>query len=682
MDFFEAQDQARKGTTKLVVLFVFAMLGTVIALNAIALGAAHFVEQNQASAELGAPPPDPSFDFFRPGLQAIVSLATIAVIGGASLFKSAQLHGDGGKVARLLGGRLLEPTTTDADERKLLNVIEEMSLASGVPVPDTYVMDREMGINAFAAGSDVDNAAIGVTRGLMETMSRDELQGVIAHEYSHILNGDMRLNVRLIGVIFGILVIGLLGYAIFRYAPYLMMSRGSGNNKNNGAAVGIALFVVGGLVWLVGSIGVLFGRLIQASISRQREFLADASAVQFTRNPHGIRDALRKIGGNSEGAIVHNPHAGECSHLFFGNAFNSFFSTHPPLPQRIKAIDPAWDGSMLAPVAPEERRPERKQRKPKRQSAAGPLGPLGQVLDPHLEPHRRAHTPGMSPASMFLGAAAAEGMSRQSARDVAGRVGQLQAEDVAFGSELAGQLPDEIRRAARDPVAAKGLVACLFLSRDTTVRAMQEDLLSQRDSQAASAAGELADGVAKLGPGARLPILELAAPVLRQLGKGGPHFLESLRGLIEADRTVEPFEYALYKLATRFVHRPPVRERYGNAGALEREARVILSGIAAAGSGEAASEAFQRGADTLGRTDLEFEAGFTLTALDAALEKYAQAHPPLKRSLIAAAAATVSADGMITVEEGELLRAIGAVLHCPIPPLVGPAGPASDVPAV
>ena len=686
MDFFEAQDQARRGTGKLVVLFALAMLGTLIALNVVAVGAAHFVEQGQDEGYGG-------FDWFRPGLMGVVSLATIAVIGGASLFKTAQLHGDGGKVARLLGGRKLDPASADDDERKLLNVVEEMSLASGVPVPDVYVMDRESGINAFAAGSDLDNAAIGVTRGLMETMTRDELQGVIAHEYSHILNGDMRLNVRLIGVVFGILVIGLLGYAIFRYAPYLMHSRGSSNSKNNGAAIGLALFVVGGLVWLVGSIGVFFGRLIQASISRQREYLADASAVQFTRNPNGIRDALRKIGGNAEGATVHNPHAGECSHLFFGNAFSSLFRTHPPLPDRIRAIDPNWNGRMLkAEQVPDRDRAEHEagQRRSRPRPAFGPLGDilsgrapggaggagnpiasmLGTVAGAASDPDPR------QAVAQRGGTASARGVSARgvSAARVAERVGQLDAEHIEYAGLLAKSIPPQVRQAARRPELARGLVASLFVSDDPSVWTLQAEALVQRDEPAARAVDAMAGVVRRLGAAGRLPVMELCAPALRSLDeRTGREFLAAIREMAEADRRVDPSEYALYKLAERLILRPPVRERHATVEDVAGAARTALSGLAAAGSpgdDRAAASAYGRGIAVLEQGHLAYQADFKLADFDAALTRLAEAYPRVKRAFVEAAAATVTADGAVTIEEAELLRATAAVLQCPLPPFL------------
>ncbi len=704
MDFFEAQDQARRSTGKLVILFALAVLGIVVALNGVALGAMYFLDRNSQSStrydanvgrevEVGG---GDTFNWFRPGLAALVTLGTVVLVGGASAFKTAQLHGDGGKVASMLGGRKLDPTTDDPEERKLLNIVEEMSIASGVPVPDCYVMDREMGINAFAAGSSIDEAVVGVTRGTIEKLSRDELQGVIAHEFSHILNGDMKINLRLIGVIFGILVIGLLGYTIFRYAPYLMSSRGSSNNKNNGAAFGIALFVVGALVWLIGSIGVFFGRLIQASISRQREYLADASAVQFTRNPNGIRDALRKIGGSSFHGTLHTPHAGECSHLFFADGFKSLFATHPPLPERIKAIDGTWNGTMLKAEMVSDRQRVEHESGQRRQRPKSVFGPLGDILGTATAGTvggggGGATNPIASMLGSVAGAAMAADVSETVAQrggraskaggmrssDLAGRVGQLDEKHIEFAGLMTKAIPDQLRQAVRRPDLARGVVAALFLSDDRSVRTLQADTLAQQDPEAAQAADALAEIVDRLGPAGRLPLVELAAPALRSLDANrGGRFLGMLRALAEADGTVEPFEYAIYKLVSRLVTRSRPREKYAELDHVAEAAQTLLSGLALAGhpkGGKAAMAAYKQGAAKLQRGDLAYRGDFRLAEFDTGLDRLAEAQMPVKRRVLEAASATVAADGVVTVEEAELLRAVSAVLQCPLPPFIDAA---------
>jgi len=329
MDFFEHQVKARKNTKVLVVYFVIAILCIIAAVYIASL--LIFFGANDQRQQPGAPPAE--LLLWDPKLFLYSVLGTLGVVIVGSLYKTVALaKSGGGAVAESLGGRLISPNTNQPDERKLRNVIEEMALAAGVPIPKIYVLDEEQGINAFAAGHTPGDSAIGVTRGCMTLLKRDELQGVIGHEFSHILNGDMRLNLRVMGVIFGLLCLAVIGRV-------LIYSRGGGRGKAPLMMLGLALIVIG-------AIGVFFGRLIQAALSRQREFLADASAVQFTRNPAGLSGALQKIG--TAGSQVRSAHAAEASHMFFGNGMGKPFlgalATHPPLDARIRAIDPNWDG--------------------------------------------------------------------------------------------------------------------------------------------------------------------------------------------------------------------------------------------------------------------------------------------------------------------------------------------------
>src|SRR5205823_6273480 len=338
LDFFDRQDKARRNTTLLVFYFVLAVLSLLLAVNVVVsllfIGFTNYglVIRNlnpvSSANELSLP-------WSQVELLFLVTIGTLSVILIGSVFKTLQLARGGSAVAELLDGRLINSNTSDTDERKLLNVVEEMSIASGVPVPQVYVMDGEAGINAFAAGHSASDAAISVTRGCMKMLSRDELQGVIAHEFSHILNGDMRLNLRLMGVIFGILCLAIVG-------RILLQTRSSDSkDKNPLPLLGLALLLLG---W----IGVFFGRLIQAAVSRQREFLADASSVQFTRNPSGLSGALQKIGAYSFGSHIESPQAEQASHMFFGNGVSEplfgLMATHPPIAERIHAIDPSWTG--------------------------------------------------------------------------------------------------------------------------------------------------------------------------------------------------------------------------------------------------------------------------------------------------------------------------------------------------
>src|SRR5277367_6271665 len=335
MDFFERQDKARKKTKWLVIYFILAVAAMIVAIYIASLLIFSGVQLHQHRFN----DEQPQFDLWNPQIFLAVALGTIAIILIGSSYKTMALAAGGSAVSEMMGARLVSANTTDPDERKLLNVVEEMAIASGVPVPQVYVMDDEDGINAFAAGHKPGDATVTVTRGCMKLLSRDELQGVIGHEFSHILNGDMRLNLRLMGTIFGILCLAIIGRIL------LQTARGGGRSRGQNP-----LPILGLTLLIIGYIGVFFGRLIQAAVSRQREFLADASSVQFTRNPGGITGALKKIGGLGEmGSRLSHAHSEELSHMFFGNGISEPFigllETHPPLTDRIKAIDPNFDGN-------------------------------------------------------------------------------------------------------------------------------------------------------------------------------------------------------------------------------------------------------------------------------------------------------------------------------------------------
>lgn len=327
-NFFERQDKARRATHWLVVWFALAVLGTAVAIYAVAIAALIYADIL------------PGGSYWEPEIFAYAFGGTLLLVGGASFFKSLELGGSSGEmIARELGGVAVNPNATEADRRRLVNVVQEMSIASGVPMPKIFILEREKSINAFAAGTRIENAAIAVSRGALDKLTRDELQAVVGHEFSHILNGDMRLNVKLIGWIFGLVVLALVGRILMQSA---MLSGSSRSRKNDG---GQALVIIGLAVLIIGSISQFFASIIQAAISRHRERLADASATQFTRNPTALANALARIGGDS--SILESPHASEYSHFFFACGVQSLFATHPPLEERIRALNPAWDGKFL-----------------------------------------------------------------------------------------------------------------------------------------------------------------------------------------------------------------------------------------------------------------------------------------------------------------------------------------------
>jgi len=327
VNFFEHQQQAKRNTGLLVVLFFLAftlIIGFVAVVTAAVFGGIA-VQQNG----------DYQFSW-----QPIAWV--VLIVGGgiltAMLVKWLSLKPGGHVVAESLGGVRIEPNSTDPLERRILNVVEEMAIAANMPVPAVYLLPNEANINAFAAGYESKDAVIGLTRGAVETFSREQLQAVVAHEFSHILNGDMRLNIRLIAALAGILLIAHVG-RMFLHSARFSTSRRRGNG-NALPLIGLALFIIG-------YIGVFFGNIIKAAVSRQREYLADAAAVQFTRNPEALSGALQQIGAREYGSKIGHANADETAHLFFGQALSSWFTlmaTHPPLDKRIKRIQPNWNG--------------------------------------------------------------------------------------------------------------------------------------------------------------------------------------------------------------------------------------------------------------------------------------------------------------------------------------------------
>jgi Zn-dependent protease with chaperone function/uncharacterized tellurite resistance protein B-like protein len=658
MDFFEAQALAKKRTSRLVWLFALAVGGTialgyfatVFALNSAQSSRSSYryrgrvVYRDEASAAPAS--------LWRPQIFFAVSAGTLLVVGLAALYKWNEYSDGGGAVAESVGARRVDPHTTDTNERRLLNVVEEMAIASGTPVPAVYLMDDEPAINAFAAGLTTSDAAVCVTRGTMEKLTRDELQGVIGHEFSHILNGDMRLNLHIGAIVFGILVLGLAGRGILWSMRSVRFSR----EKNSGGVM-IAVLATGVTLLIVGYVGYFFGRLIQAAVSRQREFLADASSVQFTRNPAGITGALKKIGGYALGSSLQTSKAAEIGHFFFAQSFLSNFggawATHPPLDERIRAIDPKFDGKMFEP--------------PK-------------VVDVSHESFVAA---GLAPAAP------------ESPRDETARVSQPLAAIASIGTLTPNQItsaaalldgtPPRLLAATKAPGESAVLLFGLLLDNVATIRAKQRGLVASRaGADALRVLDELEPALRPLRPEQKIPLLQLALPALRQLQPSAlAPFLDTLDELVHADGKMSPFEFALQKLVARTLAlgRTPGAAvvQYYSLNALADEISVVLSALAqvASNANLDARAAFAVGAAQIKLVESQLvfldETVCGYEQLDAALDKLAAASGPIKQRVLVAAAHVVGADGQILVEEAELLRAIAAALDVPMPPLAGAA---------
>jgi Zn-dependent protease with chaperone function/uncharacterized tellurite resistance protein B-like protein len=672
MDFFQHQDRARKNTKLLLVYFVMAVASMVILIYAAVMVGfqASSAKRHHSYSEYQ---PEKAVVWWNAKVFLAVVSGTLAVIFIGSAWKTSQLAGGGGTVATLMGGTLVTQGAADPDQRKLLNVVEEMAIASSVPMPEVYVLEHEEGINAFAAGFSTSDAAIGVTRGCIRLLSREELQGVIGHEFSHILNGDMKLNIRLMGTIFGIICLASIG-------RILLYSRSSNSrDKNPLPILGLVLIVIGGL-------GVFFGRLIQAAVSRQREFLADSSAVQFTRNPGGLSGALQKIGRYSYGSKLENENAPDMCHMFFSNGLSSAMfgamATHPPIPDRIRAIDPTWDGT-FPPLKPEQVETVKHAALSELEQQRSWMANVGAgLVAAQASAERRSDAPFLEPIQTSqLRKPAPPVIQSQS---IISNVGSLTDMQLRYAEQLRDQLPETLRAAARDPQSACALVYALVLNANEELRGRQLTEIGQRHAaQVAEQTCQLFTEVASVAQRARLPLVNLAIGSLRGLtAEQFQKFSATLAWLVASDGQTSLFEFVLQKivlrhLAVKFTPAPRVSVQYYTLKPLVPDCALILSALAYVGAADVVQvqNAFSVGAPFL-RAPVDVPLGLLsltecgIAPLDAALNRLALAAPIIKKNLLEAAARVVAADGVIQETEAELLRAVADTLDCPLPPLL------------
>jgi len=600
MDFFERQASAQRKTKLLVFYFVLAVISIIAVLQVI------------FSMILGVPLLDPELLVYVAGGVGIV-------VAGGSTFKIMELSQGGRVVAAMLGGEPLNQQTTNLDEKKLLNIVEEMAIASGVPVPEIYILP-DATINAFAAGHGPGDTAIGVTRGCIEQLSRDELQGVIAHEFSHILHGDMKLNLRLIGILNGILCLALLGGILMRASLYARAGSRGRDDKGNSTA---AIIAAGVALYLVGWIGVFFGNLIKAAVSRQREFLADASAVQFTRNPGGIAGALWKIGQFK--SQLESPRAAEASHMFFGNGLGeqwlSMFATHPPLEERIQAIAPGFQPSASS-TTPRQMTPP----------------PLPQTPDTSAAGLER-----LLPAAALL---------------------------------LSG-IPEFATGAVRGLHSAAAFVYALLLDEKEDLRAIQLQGLQVDEAMRREVLALFARR-GEISIAQRLPLVDLAIPTLRHLSPDQyADFRRNIQHLIESDQEVHLFEFALQKTVTRhldlyFTKGTGDSVKYRAIAPILADVGVLLSAMAYVGHPDIAGRdaAFAAGVrELLVNTPPRRDDTCDLAKVDAALDRVAQAAPSVKKTILTACRQVALHDGILDAPQYELIRAIADSMDCPLPPL-------------
>ncbi len=674
MDFFEHQAQAQAASRRLLLLYVLAVLGVLVSIHVLAAFVLSLV-LDEAEAETAAAFMDlllqPSLAAWTFGLGALVIL-------GGTVVKVLALRGGGSKVAESMGAREVSPDTQNFEERRLIHIVEEMALAAGMRIPRVYALDNEAGINAFAAGYSPDDAAVAVTSGLLRKLDRNEMQAVIGHEFSHILNGDMRLNIRLLGILGGLLGIAVIGRVVIE-AGLRSMALGGGrrrSSRKNGPGGALALMALGAGVWLVGSLGVLFGRMIQAALSRQREYLADASSVQFTRNPSGLAGALKLIGANTEHGRLHNGHAAELAHMLFAGGGVSLFATHPALPHRIRRLDPHFDGDFTTARKTLKQRTEaRAAETATAKAAAGGSDPDGIATIENLFGRQG---PG---GARGPGGLAALALAARAERVPPPLPRQPQAAPTPRRRRNAGGMPDlgtwlsgEERDALRHPDAAECCLYASILGADETVRAQQLDLIRKRDTRGAEFANSAdawhqrhQDWTSRQ----RRMVCELAVECLRSVDPGRRQaILQRIDALARVDGRLHSHEFALSCLVRR-----RLTDTHGSAAAraatrqpraLAAQAATVLSLLAATdapdpAAAESAWEAAQEATALFGHLTFVPPGNVSFEAFEAALADLQHLPPLAKREFMAACERVAQHDRLSADEENYLVAIADAI---------------------
>lgn len=627
MDFFGQQDKAKNRSGWIYFLF-FAFVGILGAVNGFGVWAL-FTWGLSSPEAYGGELQD--IDPIQAGLWAMG--ITYVVLLGGTLIEWSQFSGGGDRVAEMLGGKLIAQHTSDPDEKRLLNIVEEMAIASGMPVPKVYILEEE-GVNAFAAGKKPSDSVIGVTRGALKTFSREEMQGVVAHEFSHILNGDVQKNLRLAALVFGVFCLFILGRMAIRVAVYAPTR--SRNSKDGTGGV-VLFMVIGAILCVIGLLGQFFGRILQMAHSRQREYLADASAVQFTRNPEGIGNALIKLGGTS--TQLRSPRSSSLNHLFFGEtSLSGLLSSHPPLKERIRRVLPNWDGKFAA---------------PKRTARPRPTAPTG----PSTSQPATAGFAGLAGA----GLATADWISQHLAHHAV--------------SEVSG----EVQELCRELMSARFVVNCLLLADSSDVRERQiEALLTRLDSAGQQEFLKVAEILQRQPKRARFPTLEHALPTLEQISDAQfQQLMREMDELIAADGRISYWEFLVRYAVQHYFER-----NCGYVAQSDPKPKGNLSIPVASGivlrvlcQMDAPHEkvAWQAAVSTLGNSGAvvyppdPFPPHWTV--LQQAFKRIEHAGENVKVVLLNAGIAAVLSNNRVDLEEWEVLRLLGMVMEIPIPPL-------------
>jgi Zn-dependent protease with chaperone function len=639
MDFFDHQDQARRKTGQLVSAFVLGVLVTVSLVNLLGFGISLLVQANTGAAIKGGP-----WSMLVTWLGSHyawqLALGTLLIIAAGSIAAYWQLRQGGGEVvARWSGARPVDYQQNEPAVQQFINVSEEMAIAAGAPVPALFVMEHEATINAFVAGYRADEAVLVVSRGALDALSRDELQGVVGHEFSHILNGDMQLNVRLMAVLAGLIQIGQTGRWMWHSLRFGLRSSRRGRSDLALALLGLALI-------LVGYIGVLSARVIKAGVSRQREYLADASSVQFTRNPDGIAGALYKIREHSQGSQLLHRHAEDMSHFCFGEsvALSAMMATHPPLDDRIRRVNPTFMA----------RARHRSRASEQADTAVARTAPdaFDQVM-----------------GVATIGALA----------------GTARPDHLDYARQLYKNIPEQIRHSVHQSAGARAFCYSQLMLASPGHEQALLNLVKQEDVSAVEVLRRLWPFYQKIDTQLRLPLLNMVIPVLKRLDERERLvFQDRLERLAHLDGSLALREWVLLAQVRHHLsesgsswsgHTRPFKE-------CGHDVQVLLSALVHVNRepllARATFEQTLKPFDIPDKSLLPAErAGFI--EVTAALGHLGDIAHFWRRSVLQASADVIRADGAIYQEEYELLRTLADCLGCPMPPMVEhewrPGGP-------
>ncbi len=632
MNFFEYQEQARRSSRYLVVLFLIATL-LIIGFLDLVISSFYLLSSQRIGMQYSDIPLS---------VHAWVSGSIAIFILLVSLFRLLSIRKGGYKVAEALGGRRLTASKNSSEELRLLNIVEEMAIAAGTETPVVYVLE-DSAINAFAAGLTTHDAVIGVTRGAIDLLNREEMQGVIAHEFSHILNGDMRLNLQMIGVLFGITFISYMGNQIIR----------TGARSKDSAP----LVIVGVCTIIIGFVGIFFASMIKAAISRQREYLADASAVQYTRNNLGIANALKKIGGWTIGSHLAAPKASEYSHFYIADGVSmiarGLFETHPPLKARISRIDPQWDGEF--PLVKRTRQ---------------------QIMDHHKRKKVSDAQSFKTSAKHIFNAENNANVSVAAITSAIALTGMPNMDHVQYAQNMLSDIPSNLLRDIHQPLNAYAIVLLLLIHNDIDnwekrIAGIDKDM----SKIIMSILREHVPIIKGLPIKYRLPLLELAMPALKSLSVARQGiFKKDVIKTLQSNNKIELWEWSLYRIIRLSLNQPePTTAKYSRFSQVKNECELILATISHLGSKDKTKQqsAFYTAAAHLGlQTSSPEKFTLSTSALRQALQKVAQLRPLLKPRFLKALVLAVQSNDEIEVEEVELIRAISESIDCPMPPIL------------